>query len=157
MTYLLSISSSLLYYFEHHGFIGTHSTIDTLSSALRNLCYLGLDFLKTIENGIDFKPIALSNHHLSLMRIQEWVFHVKQLEKSLSIEILRVLVNTFSKCRSVYFTLGNDGEENVTRDEIQDICGTLPCRGVYLKVQVGSACYQQTSRQFNFEEMRNYA
>ena len=155
VTCLLSIFSSSLRYFEHHGFIAAHPIFDTLSSALRNLRYLALDLLKPIENGIDFKPIALSNPHLSSVRIQEWPLYVKEREKELSIEILGVLVNAFSKCRSIYFTLGNHGEESVTRDEIQDICGALPCRGVHLKIQVGSVCYQQTYRQFDFEEMRN--
>ena len=114
-------------------------------------------FQQEIESGIDFKPIALSNGHLSSVRIQKWPLYVKRRDKELSIEILRVLVNLFSKCYSLYFTLGKDREENVTRDEIQDICPTIPCRGVDLKIQVGSVCYQQTRRQFDFEEMLNYA
>ena len=48
MTCLLSISSSSLNYFEHHGFIGIQPNIGTLSSPLRNLRYLALDSLKAI-------------------------------------------------------------------------------------------------------------
>ena len=69
----------------------------------------------------------------------------------MSIELLRMLVNAFSKCRSIDFTFVKSGDESVARDEIQDICCSHPCRGVYVEIKFGSTWYFITS-QIDFED-----
>ena len=46
------------------------------------------------------------------------------------LELLRMLVEAFQKCHTIYFTLINTKEKNISKDEIQDIRCLLPCRGV---------------------------
>ena len=54
-----------------------------------------------------------------------------------------MLVEAFQKCRTIYFTLINSKEENVTKYEIQDVCGLLPCRGVQICIEVDLILYRQ--------------
>ena len=145
MVFLSSISSSSLNRFCHFDFIPTQPNVDILSSTLSNLYSLNLYFSKPMENGIDLKSITKSSPQLKSLFIQEFGDNFEERGKDLLLEILRMLVNTFSKCRSIRLILIDGEEEGVTRDEIHDICSTLPCRGVDLKIQVSDVCYQQTS------------
>ena len=111
---------------------------------MRNLHTLTLCFSKPINSGIDFTSIARSNPQLNSVVIDESIYNDEEREKVMSIELLRILVNAFSKSRSNDFTLVKCRDESVTRDEIQDICCSLPCRGVYVEVKVGSTWYQQS-------------
>ena len=146
LVFLSSISSSSLHHFCHNDFLATQPNIDVLSLALRNLHTLTLHLSKPMKNGIDFTSIARSNPQLNSVLIEESIWDDEEREKDMSIELLRMLVNAFSKCRSINFTLFKCGEESVTREEIQDICGSLPCRGVYVRIKVGSTRYQQSDR-----------
>ena len=144
MAFLSSISSYSLHHFCHDDFLATQSNTDVLSLAMRNLRTLTLSFSKPIKNGIDFTSVTRSNPQLNSVLTDESIYNDEERDKDMSIELLRMLVNTFSMCRSITFTLVKCGDESVTRDEIQDICGTLPCRGVYVGIKVGSTWYQQS-------------
>ena len=144
MTFLFSLSTSSLYYFEYCDFIATQQNIDALSLAFGNLLYLKLDLVKPIENGIDFKSIIRSNPQLDIVFIQEYVHNEEEREKDLLREVLRMLVKAFSKCRSFNLILNNNGEEAFTQDEVRDICAPLLCRGTDVEIRVGSTWYRQT-------------
>ena len=141
MDFLGSISSSSLTELGHHDFTASQKNIFVLSSALRNLDHLGLTLVKPIESGIDFKTIAGSNPQLKSICIAERRYRDENRKKEELIEILRMLVSAFSMCKSVDFTLISNGEESVTRNELRDICGSLPCRGVFKSIIIGSTHY----------------
>ena len=141
---LLSSSPSSVNYFKYNDFLATPHNINTLASSCKNLHCLALYLPKPIENGIDFKPIACSNPQLNSVLIRELTMNHHEREKDDSLEVLRMLVRSFSKCRTILFTLVNDGEQSITRDEVHDICGSLPCRGMNIEIRVGSTCYKQT-------------
>ena len=142
LSFLSSYSLTKLCYF---GFTASQQNICTLSSAFRNLHYLYLELVILIESGTDFKTIAHSNPHLNSVSIHEYNYDVEEREKGQSMVLLRMLMRAFSKCRSINFDLDHNGEESITRDEIQDICGLLPCRGVDLSITVGSTSYRQSN------------
>ena len=145
LVFLFSISSSSsLRHFRLYDFIPRQASIDILSLALRNLFSLALYLSKPIKNGTDFTSITRSHPQLNSVVIDEPVYNEEEREKDMSIELLRMLVNAFSKCRYINFRLLKCGEESVTRDEIQDICASLPCRGVDVEIEVGSTRYQQS-------------
>ena len=144
VSFLSSLSLSLITSFCYRDFTATQQNIFMLSTALKNLRELSLDVVNPIENGIDFKAIAESNPRLNSIIILEYNDDDDERGKAPSIAVLRMLVNAFSKCQAIDFTLINTGEECVTRDEIHDICSSLPCRGVYIRVDVGSTLYHQT-------------
>ena len=146
-SYLISrlpTSSSSVNYLKHYNFRATPHNINTLGLSCKNLHCLALYLPKPIENGIDFKSIARSNPLLNSVVIQEFTGNHHEREKDDSLEVLRMLVRSFSKCCSVLFILVNDGEESVTLDEVHDICSPLPCRGMNIKIRVGSTLYRQT-------------
>ena len=143
VNFLSSISSSSLTELTHHDFTATQKNIFILSSALRNLDHLGLSLVKPIESGIDFKAIAGSNPQLRSIHIAEVMYHNEKRKKEELIEILRMLVSAFSKCKSVIFTLISNGGESVTRNELRDMCGSLPCRGVFKSIRIGPTHYRE--------------
>lgn len=145
VTFLLLLSSSSLTHVYHRGFVATHQNICTLSSALKNLNHLTLSLVEPIESGIDFSAIAHSNPQLGSVAVFEDIDDGEKRRKDELIEVLGMLVSAFSKCHSIDFTLFNDGEQRVTRDEIQDICGPLRCRGVTIEINVGSTSYRVTN------------
>ena len=61
-------------------------------------------------------------------------------------KLLQMLVRAFSKCRSIDFHLVDRDEGSVTRNEVHDICGSLPCRGVDVRIIDGPTCYRQMDR-----------
>ena len=141
---LLSKSSSSFNYFRQNDFLATPHNINTLALLCKKLHRLTLCLAKPIENGIDFKSIARSNSQLNSVIIRERTGNHHKREKDVSLEVLRMLVRSFSKCRDILFKLVNDGEESITRDEIHNICGPLPCRGMNIEITFGSTCYRQT-------------
>ena len=143
LTFLLSLLAPSLSSLCWDGFNATQQNICMLSSALRNLRNLILNLAKPIESGIDFETIAHSNPKLKSVTIEEWIYNDEMRERDQSIAVLRMLVGAFSKCRYILFTLVGNSGESITRNQIQDICGSLPCRGVYAMIQVGSTRYEQ--------------
>ena len=148
VTFLLSLPApsllTNLYYFD---FTATQTNIYKLSSAVSNLEWLFLDLVKPIDAGIDFKAISYTNPHLNYVCIQECIGGgEKRKEAHQSMEVLQMLVRAFLKCRSIEFILVDCDEGSVTRDEIHDICGSLPCRGVEVRITVGTTCYLQSDR-----------
>ena len=150
---LLSTSSISVNCFRHNNFLATPHHINTLALLCKKLHRLTLHLAKPIENGIDFKSIARSNPQFNSVNIRERTGNHRKREKDASLEVLRMLVSSFSKCRSILFKLVYDGEESITRDVIHDICGPLPCRGMTIEITVGSTCYRQTDRQIDFENI----
>ena len=144
VNFLLSISSSSLTEFGHYDFTATQKNIFVLSSALRNLTHLELILVEPIESGIDFKAVAGSNPQLNSVCIAEYMSGDEKREKEQLIEILRMLISAFATCKSVDFTLISNGAESVTRNELRDICGSLPCRGMSKNVRIGSMHYWQS-------------
>ena len=142
VSYLSSLSSSSLTHFYYYGYTATEQSICVLSSGLNNLSHLMLRLVKPIQRGINFNVITRSNPQLDSVTIFESIDDGEKREKDQSLSVLRMLVNAFSNCRSVNFTLVNNGEEIVSRDEMRDICASLPCRGVDLNITVGSVCYR---------------
>ena len=143
LAFFVSISSTSFNEFGLDGFIPTQLNIDMLSSVLKNLHCLTLNIVKPIKDGVDFKSIAQSNPELNFVYIKEYLNDDEELEKDLSMKVLRMLVNTFSKCRSIIIDIVNNETEIVTRDEMHDISGSLPCRGIDVQITVGSTWYLQ--------------
>ena len=147
LTFLSSLlSSSLVSFCDYSYYSATQQHIRILSSGLRNLNTLILGFIKPIESGIDFNAIALSNPRLNSVAVFESKVFGEKRKKGQSMEIARMLINAFSKCRCIHFRLIHYEKEDVTRDEIHDLCGSLPCRGVRIRIEIGSTCYRQTGR-----------
>ena len=125
--------------------------ICTLSSPLRNLDHLKLSLVKPIESGIDFRAIARSNPQLNSICIAECMYCDENREKRQLIEILQMLISAFSLCNSVDFTLISNGGASLTRNEMLDICGSLPCRGVSKNIRIGSTHYYKTDWLWDIE------
>ena len=53
-----------------------------------------------------------------------------------------MLVCALLSCQSFALSLVNEGEECVTRNEVQEICGTTSLLGVHVKIAVGSSYYK---------------
>ena len=145
MNFLVSLSSTSLTSLHYFHFMPMKRNIDTLSLIFRNLRHLELRLVKSIEDGISFHSITQSNPRLSSVHIREWVDFSdrKKRGKHQSLEVLRMLVDAFSKCRSIHLVLLNDRNQDVTRDEIHNICGSLPCRGMHVEIMVGPIWYRQ--------------
>ena len=140
VTFLLSQLSSSLTGFKYYNFHATRQNLCMLSSALRNVGHLNLKLAKSIESGIDFNTITHSNPQLKDVVIDEPTNRHEKRGKNQSMEVLRMLVNAFSNCRSIDFVLLNE-EERVTQKEIQEICGSLSCRVLRVRIRVGSTYY----------------
>ena len=138
------LSSSSLIEFNHSYFATTQRNIAMLASATCNLRDLRLVLAKPIGDGIDFRSIAHSNLKLQSIYVsEEEKDDYRERKKGKALQILRMLVNAFDKCRSIDFSLLGIDEESISRDEIHYICGALPCRGVQVKIAIGSVEYQQ--------------
>lgn len=137
-----SLSSSSLTDFQHLCFEPTERNVAMLASAALNLRKLSLCLAEPIEIGVNFRVVADSNPSLDTIEVIEPEDRVTDRDKGSTLEVLGMLVKTFSKCRSIFLSL-LVVHESLTRNEIHDICGYLPCRGVDLEVYVGSICYQQ--------------
>ena len=75
--------------------------------------------MKPIKNGVDFNSITQSSPQLSSMYVKECLSDDEEREKDLSMGVLRMLVNAFSKCSPFNFDIVNNETAIVTRDEIQ--------------------------------------
>ena len=146
VTVILSLPTSSLTKLCYFDFIATQTNIYKLSSAVSNLERLFLDLVKPIDGEIDFKAISYTNPHLNSVCIHECIYSDEKRKKDQSMEVLQMLVRAFSKCRSIDFDLVDCDEGSVTRDELHDICGSLPCRGVDVRITVGQTCYRQRDR-----------
>ena len=143
LSFLASLSSSSITHLQHQHFTATHQSIVVIASATWNLRYLSLSLTEPIEIGINFKSITDLNPHLNTIEIiEEDRVGVREREKDSTLDILEMLVKTFCKCHSIYFSLLITKCESVTRDEIHDICGLVPCRGVNVVINVGSTWYR---------------
>ncbi len=56
-----------------------------------------------------------SNPYLREVRIEESQISNGERNRDSALELLRVLVNTFSKCRSLFFVILNTGEQDVRK------------------------------------------
>ncbi len=63
-----------------------------------------------------------------------------------AVELLRELVNTFSKCDKFTFSIMNTGDEDASEETIREVCRSLPCRGIELYVAIGDSCHGQACR-----------
>ena len=82
------------------------SLFDALrDSNLLNLCKLSLYLAQPIYTGADFKPIVNSNPNLNCIYINEDGGFDDEHEKDLVLEVLRMLVKTFSKCCPIYLRI----------------------------------------------------
>ena len=82
------------------------SLFDALrDSKLLNPSKLSLYLDQPIDTGAYFKPILDSNLNLNSKYINEDAGFDDEREKDPALKVLRMLVKTFSKCRSVYFRI----------------------------------------------------
>lgn len=144
LSLLSSLLSSSLAKFEHLNFTATQQDIAKIASAPWNLRELLLSPYTPIDIGTDLLAIVDSNPQLDSVSICERIFVRDMREKDVVLQVLRMLVKTFSKCRSICFRINHVEGRIITRDEIHDICGLVPCRGVDVEIEVGSTLYQQT-------------
>ena len=143
LNFLSSLSSSITK-FEHWSFTATQKNIAMVAIAPWNLREMFLYPVKSIDTDTDFKVIVDSNPQLESVSLWESNHRNDERGKEFMLTVLRMLVKTFSKCRAISFKLWNREEQSIIRDEIHDICGLLPCRGVDVCIEVGSTQYQQT-------------
>ncbi len=129
-----------------NGLRAIEENVAMIVAATSNLIGIDLNFAKPVQDGSIFKTIVDSNPHLREVRISEDLFGNGKRDGDSALELLRVLVHTFSKCRSLDFGILNSGEQAVCGETIRDICGSLPCRGIDLVVRIGSTYYMQTHR-----------
>lgn len=89
-----------------------------------------------------FKPLFESNKVLHSIRIfEDFTYQGAILEKrplaDSTHEILRNLLTNFSSCRTLNFSwLSTEGQE-ITKQDVGNICGVLPCRGVEMEMEIG--------------------
>ncbi len=125
----------------------TKEDLAMVAEATSNLTTIELVFAEPVQDGSIFETIVNSNPHLREVCITE--SHIENGERDVdsALELLRVLVKTFSKCHSLMFSILNTGMQDVQEETIRDICGSLPCRGIELFVEIGSICYLLSCRQ----------
>ncbi len=138
---LSSLSIPSLKRLSIYEFRATKENVAMIAAATSNLTSIELELAEPVEDGTIFKSIVDSNPHLREVRIvEDWIENGERDEES-AVELVRVLVDVFSKCRSVMFGILNSGEREVREETIRDICGSLPCRGIELVVEIGSTSY----------------
>lgn len=142
LRFLSSLSSLSITNFMHLKFTATQRNIEVLASSFENLRSLRLRLAVPINIGIDFKAAANSMPQLNSVSIHEYFNYGEYRVKDQSLKVLQMLIDSFSKCRCIEFTILKRGRETVTRDEIRDICGSLPCREMDINIAVGSTRYR---------------
>ncbi len=150
MSVLFSLSTPSLRQLLLYRFRATKENVAMIVAATSNLRSIKLILAEPVENGTVFKAIVDSNPHLREVLITEHYIEDGKRDSDSAVELLRVLVNTFSRCRSLTFRLLNNEDQGVREEAIRAICGSLPCRGIDLYVQIGSTAYVQ-ERRFGFE------
>ncbi len=128
------------------GLRGTKENLAMIVAATSNLRSLKLELAQPVQNGAFFKTIADSNPYLREVRIVEDEIEDGIRDGDSAVELLRELVNTFSKCRSLIFGILNTGDQEVREETIRDICASLPCRGIDLYVRIGCTSCGQPRR-----------
>ena len=127
-------------------FRATKENVAMIVAATSNLTRIELNLAEPVQNGSIFKTIVDSNPHLREVYVAEDYRTNGKRDEGSALELLRVLVDTFSKCRSLVFYILNTGDQQVSEGTIRDICGSLPCRGIDLSVHIGSTSYEQRCR-----------
>ncbi len=144
MSLLSSLSTTSLKHLALSCFRPIEGNVAMIVRATSNLIYLHLELAEPVQNGDIFKTIVDSNPHLRMVSIKEKEDSDGERDGNSALELLQVLLDTFSKCDSLAFSILNTGKQDVPRDTIRDICGSLPCRGINLNVRIGSTFYKQT-------------
>lgn len=143
LRFLSSMPLSSISDFTHFKFEASRRNIEILASTSWNLRQFHLFLAKPIAHGVDFRSIAESNPQLFRADIHEYVDDDGRRSSDSALDLLRMLVRSFSKCRELKFTISNKYYGCVTQDEIRDICGILPCRRMYVDIKVGNTYYGQ--------------
>ncbi len=146
MTLVPSLTSTSLERLELLELTATRENIEVIVAATSNLRFLSLEFVEPIRDGSMFKAIVDSNPYLHTVRVEEDINSRGERDGDSAMELLGVLVDTFSKCRSLMFGILNTEKQDMPKDAICDICKSLPCRGIELNVRVGTTYYIQSNR-----------
>ncbi len=149
-TTIISVLSSLptpsLKWLSLTGFRATKENVAIIAAATSNLTSIRLKLAEPLQDGSIFKNIVDSNPHLREVRVVEAYPTNRNRDAESAVGLLRVLVDTFAKCSSLMFVILNTGKQDVREETIRDICGSLPCRGIDVYVEIGSTSYGQTRR-----------
>ncbi len=141
---LSCLSTASLKQLSLYGFRATKESATMIAAASSNLVSIRLGLAEPVQDGTILKVIVDSNPYLREVHVVENETADGERDVDSAVELLRVLVDTFSKCRSFVFGILNTGEQDVREETIRDICGSLPCRGIDLSVEIGSTFYRQT-------------
>ncbi len=124
--------------------------ISHLASISSNLRSVEFQFSPDIQSGSIFKPLVESNKFLRDVSITE---HVSERQPRVStrtrssLQLVRELVETFSKCHKLDIRLFEIEGEHITSVEVQSICGVLPCRRVEVLIEISPhVFYWQTGK-----------
>ena len=143
MSVLSSLSTPSLKHLTLTEFRATKENVAVIVAATSNLVRMELALAEPVQDGTIFKTIVDSNPHLCEVEIAENSYPSRERDGDSAVELLRVLVDTFSKCRSLMFCLLGPDACVLQEETIRDICGSLPCRGIDLFVEIGPSIYIQ--------------
>ncbi len=136
--------------FDLHRMCVSAQFISHLASISSNLRSVNVLISSNIQTGYIFKPLVKSNKFLRDVRIRE---HVSQQQPRTrpharcSLQLLRELVETFSKCHKLDIGLFQTQGEYITSSEVSNICSVLPCRGVEARIGIRPhVFYEQTGK-----------
>ncbi len=146
MSVLSSLSTPSLRKLSLIEFRATKENLAMIVAATSSLTSIELELAEPLHDGTVFKSIVDSNPHLREVRIVEDYIVNGERDEDSAVELLRALVCTFTKCRLLDFCILNTGDQEVDEETIRDICGSLPCRGIDLSVQIGSTSFKQRRR-----------
>lgn len=102
-----------------------------------------------------FKPLVESNKYLENVSVN--CFLQKRSKKrpptDCSLKILRQLLVTFSNCRKLQLFLRCTKGQDITLQDVRNICSVLPCRGVHVRIEIGcSIFYEQTGKPIDLSQ-----
>ena len=124
--------------------------ISHLASIFSNLRTMKLQIAPDIQAVSILKPLVESNQFLRDVRITEQVSERQPRLRThipCSLQLLRELVEIFSKCEKLDIRLFQTEGEHITNSEVVNICGVLPCRGVEVHIEISPHLfYQQTGK-----------
>ncbi len=102
-------------------------------------------FFGAFESDLDvsaFEFFALGNMRLDEITVDIDGFPMEDRSAEATLEMLSELLQIFRHCRKLSFALSCTGEGEVQEEELIQVCGVLPCRGVEVHMQIENVSYR---------------
>ncbi len=127
-------------------FIASHQIINKIVTTTSKLKSLWILPEGPIQDVNVFRTVVDMNPHLHSIHIEEDISYDEGRDAVSAVNLLRSLLDVFSKCDSMFFGILNTSVRNVSTETIHNVCGAVACRGVEIEVRIGSTKYTQPGR-----------